>query len=75
MYCSIPYPHLAKHVQVTCQHTAPRDAAAPQVVCDLGAEGTGIGISVIDPELLDSVRTRMPVLEHRRYVSRPLRAA
>lgn len=46
-----------------------------KVVCDLGAEGTGIGISVIDPELLDSVRTRMPVLEHRRYVSRPLRAA
>jgi len=36
------------------------------VVSDLGPEGSGVGISDVDSELMERVRTRMPVMSHRR---------
>lgn len=37
-----------------------------RVLCDLGAQGEGVGVVALDFDALQQVRARMPIGEHRR---------
>lgn len=44
-----------------------------RVLLDMGEESPAVGFADLDLEQLDDVRTRLPVLDHRRHVPEPVR--